>query len=189
MKDVALLRAMPKWHAARGFGAFANDPTLTPIELTMLASWVDGGTPKGTPPGAVDRVPLPRARAVLPKGAVRAIVIGAKRDRAVSRPGPLWISGWSFTPGDPLITQALITSDAGPIGTWVAGDRTVLLPSRVGIRTAGAIKIILQRRPPTDFERPFTARASTLRLAVARARQLRRAWTETVTCGQLRTGR
>ena len=34
-----------EWHAARGFGAFKNDPTLTPIEMAMLVSWVDGGLP------------------------------------------------------------------------------------------------------------------------------------------------
>src|SRR5688572_30564223 len=45
IKEQVLARRMPKWHAARGFGAFQNDPTLTPIEQAMIVSWVDGGLP------------------------------------------------------------------------------------------------------------------------------------------------
>src|SRR6185436_8544994 len=35
-------------HSPRGFGAFANDPTLTPLESALIVSWVDGGLPEGT---------------------------------------------------------------------------------------------------------------------------------------------
>src|SRR5262249_4453724 len=45
IKDKALAREMPKWHAARGYGAFANDPTLTPFELALVVAWADGGQP------------------------------------------------------------------------------------------------------------------------------------------------
>src|SRR5687768_826587 len=42
IKDQVLARRMPKWHAARGFGAFSNDPSLTPLEMALIVSWVDG---------------------------------------------------------------------------------------------------------------------------------------------------
>ena len=32
IKEQVLSRRMPKWHAARGFGAFTDDPSLTPLE-------------------------------------------------------------------------------------------------------------------------------------------------------------
>ena len=47
IKEQTLTRRMPTWHAARGFGAFKNDPSLTPIEIAMIVSWVNGGLPEG----------------------------------------------------------------------------------------------------------------------------------------------
>jgi hypothetical protein len=37
---------MPKWNAARGYGDFANDPSLSPFEIALVAAWVDGGAPE-----------------------------------------------------------------------------------------------------------------------------------------------
>jgi mono/diheme cytochrome c family protein len=64
IKEQVLTRRMPKWHAARGFGAFANDPTLTPFEIALLVSWIDGGLPRDTRSSVAGatapRSPLPR---------------------------------------------------------------------------------------------------------------------------------
>jgi hypothetical protein len=49
IREEVLTRRMPKWHAARGYGEFANDPSLSPFEIALVAAWVDGGAPKGTP--------------------------------------------------------------------------------------------------------------------------------------------
>jgi mono/diheme cytochrome c family protein len=46
IKEEVLTRRMPKWNAARGFGAFANDPSLAPFEIALIAAWVDGGAPE-----------------------------------------------------------------------------------------------------------------------------------------------
>ena len=40
---------MPKWHAMRGYGAFSNDPSLSSFEIALIAAWVDGGAPEGSP--------------------------------------------------------------------------------------------------------------------------------------------
>jgi hypothetical protein len=37
---------MPKWNAARGYGDFANDPSLSPFEIALVTAWVDGGAPE-----------------------------------------------------------------------------------------------------------------------------------------------
>lgn len=50
MRDEVLARRMPVWHAARGYGDFANDPSLSPFEIALIAAWADGGAPKGAPP-------------------------------------------------------------------------------------------------------------------------------------------
>jgi len=46
IKEEVLTRRMPKWNAARGYGAFANDPSLSPFEVALIAAWVDGGAPE-----------------------------------------------------------------------------------------------------------------------------------------------
>jgi mono/diheme cytochrome c family protein len=48
IKEEVLTRRMPKWHAARGYGDFSNDPSLSSFEIALVAAWADGGAPKGT---------------------------------------------------------------------------------------------------------------------------------------------
>jgi hypothetical protein len=47
IKEEVLTRRMPKWHAARGYGDFSNDPSLSAFEIALVAAWADGGAPKG----------------------------------------------------------------------------------------------------------------------------------------------
>ena len=47
IKEEVLTRRMPKWHAARGYGEFANDPTLSPFDIALIVAWVDGGAVRG----------------------------------------------------------------------------------------------------------------------------------------------
>ena len=44
-----LSRDMPKWGAARGYGEFLNDPSLSPFEIQLIVAWVDGGAPRALP--------------------------------------------------------------------------------------------------------------------------------------------
>jgi hypothetical protein len=53
IKEEVLTRRMPKWHAARGYGTFLNDPSLSPFEIATIVAWVDGGAPKDPPKDAV----------------------------------------------------------------------------------------------------------------------------------------
>jgi hypothetical protein len=52
IREAVLTRRMPKWHAARGYGQFANDPSLSPFEIALVVSWVDAGAPRGPQPAA-----------------------------------------------------------------------------------------------------------------------------------------
>lgn len=58
MRQQVLTRKMPIWHAARGFGAFANDPSLSPLEINLIAAWANAGAPRGpnkaAPPASPD---------------------------------------------------------------------------------------------------------------------------------------
>lgn len=50
IRSQVLTRRMPVWHAARGYGEFQNDPSLSPFEINLFVAWVDGGAPKAIPP-------------------------------------------------------------------------------------------------------------------------------------------
>ena len=52
-----LSRKMPKWSAARGYGDFANDPSLSPFEIQLIAAWADGGAPKALPENPARALP------------------------------------------------------------------------------------------------------------------------------------
>ena len=191
LKQQILTRQMPKWHAARGFGAFTSDPSLTPLETSLIVSWVDGGLPRSAEvPNSPTSTSLPAPVAsafrrkidAFGRQANRTITIRAKADTGTATTGATWIAGWSFEPGDPLITSARILSASGPIATWVAGDPPVTLPAGHAIRASGSLRIEVQRRAPTDYESPFTARRSVLRLVTRTTRPARRVSVEEAQC-------
>jgi hypothetical protein len=199
IKEQVLTRRMPMWHAARGFGAFRNDPTLTPIEIAMIVAWVDGGLPFST---ASPRVPSTSsspvgslasplvASAFRRKIGIPAVRVAAGATDGSARVAARWVSGWSFEPGDPLIASATFSlTDGTIVGNWAAGDEAVTLPSTSAIRITSPLRVRVQRREPTDYEQPYKARASVLRLVTRAKAPLRRVWTETATCGTPRTGR
>ena len=63
MREEVLARRMPKWHAARGYGAFANDPSLSAFDISLIVAWADGGALFG------DATPRPPRRLQRPSGA------------------------------------------------------------------------------------------------------------------------
>jgi hypothetical protein len=74
IRDEVLARRMPKWHAARGYGDFANDPSLSPFEVGLIASWAGGGAPKRLPRRPVSAAPSPDGRGVPPTAPVPPLV-------------------------------------------------------------------------------------------------------------------
>lgn len=52
IRDAARSKAMPPWFADPCCGHFANDPSLTPIEISTLAAWADNNAPAGDPQNA-----------------------------------------------------------------------------------------------------------------------------------------
>lgn len=47
IKEEVLSRRMPPWGAVKGFADYRNDQALTPEQLELIVSWVDGGVPEG----------------------------------------------------------------------------------------------------------------------------------------------
>ena len=100
IKEAVLQRQMPPWPAAKGYGEFSNDFSLTQEEIVRIAEWVEGGAPEGDavylgPPN----FPLSRWRlGARPAGGSLVVRGGTVIERPVSvlavrvdRPGKLWI--------------------------------------------------------------------------------------------------
>ena len=49
IREQVQTRAMPPWDAARGFGHFRDNRSLTQPEIDLFVQWVEGGTPQGDP--------------------------------------------------------------------------------------------------------------------------------------------
>jgi hypothetical protein len=47
VKERVLDRTMPPWFADPAHGEFANNPSLSPAEVSTIAKWADAGAPKG----------------------------------------------------------------------------------------------------------------------------------------------
>jgi hypothetical protein len=58
IKEEVLTRRMPVWHAARGYGDFANDPSLSTFDIALVSAWADNGAPRGIDTD-VDRTAVP----------------------------------------------------------------------------------------------------------------------------------
>jgi len=74
IRHEVMARRMPIWHAARGYGDFANDPSLSPFEIALVVAWVDGGAP----------------RSFVPKGSPATRLPGPPEVPLVAEPGGEW---------------------------------------------------------------------------------------------------
>jgi len=52
IRQAAHLRKMPPWFADLRYGRFSNDPTLSPLQLQIISSWVEANAPAGDPADA-----------------------------------------------------------------------------------------------------------------------------------------
>jgi mono/diheme cytochrome c family protein len=190
IKEQVLTRRMPKWHAARGFGSFTNDFTLTPFEIALLVSWIDGGLPRGAGDGGVAPAARVGSAPATQDDVVMPLAVPADRNALTRRMPSGWVVAWDFRPGDPLITSASLTlGDGTAIGTWVAGDRPVVLPAGSALRLTGTLHVELHRRAAADYERPRPARPSMLRLVTRTTPPAQRIWTQRGVCSSIQTDR
>jgi hypothetical protein len=148
IKEEVLTRRMPKWHAVRGYGDFANDPSLSPFEIALIAAWADGGAPRGsttassgdseTPPDAptharTREIALSCGEDRLPEGVlvgVRPLLArGASLGIAVQSRTRLHIVAW-IRDFDPKFTTTY----------WLRTPLTLAGGSRLRVRLDGGTK-------------------------------------------------
>jgi hypothetical protein len=165
IKEEILARKMPPWPAERGYGAFANDVSLTLREQEFLISWIDGGVPEGTgePPAHQDH----SAHWMLgqPDGIYAAKEVGAPNGPGSARltispglPTDVWVRAFDFKPGDKRSIRAAFLSIAGTgqyIGGWTPWYSSTQFPEGAAVRLPAKASITVDvvygpSAPPTE---------------------------------------
>jgi len=122
IRDEVLARRMPKWHAARGYGEFANDPSLSPFEVALIAAWAEGGAPKTLPrAGGVASTSIPQlpARPTVPsQGPTREITLPCG-DQPLT--GRLVAIRPMLTKGSDALIEARPAGKGREIVAWIRG--------------------------------------------------------------------
>ena len=141
IKEAVLTRQMPPWPAAKGFGEFANDISLTQEEIVRIAEWVEGGAPEGDPlflkPRNFSPPPPPLA---LPPGDTLPLRPGQTLTAPttilalrIDRPGKLW------TAATPLL------GGLRPSPRWLVLRQPLRLPAGARLAGAGAATALVRR--------------------------------------------
>lgn len=141
IKEAVLTRQMPPWPAAKGFGEFASDLSLTQEEIVRIAEWVEGGAPEGDPvflkPPNFSPAPSPAA---LPRGEMLPLRPGLTLPSPttilalrIERPGKLW-SG-----AKPLVWGLR------PSPRWLVLREPLRLPAGARLAGTGAATALVRR--------------------------------------------
>ncbi len=145
IKEEILERRMPPWNAAKGFGEYANDRSLSQLETELLVDWVEGGAPVG------DERDLPKPSTPA-KTAKPDLVAEHGSSPTVKTQG--WISGWSFTPGSGAVDSAefWIEDVAGKkrtyLGAWVPPEGAVSWPDGTAQSLPAGSRVIVKLHFP-----------------------------------------
>ena len=141
VKAAVMSRRMPVWSPVRGVSRFHGDPSLSPFQISVIASWVEARTPRGTTApmtfarGSARELPAPPGRSL--DLAVDAPTSPSGIDRqTIKLPSAarIGISGWRFNPGDSTIRQATFSTPRGLIWTWVPGLSGENLPQGTSVQ-------------------------------------------------------
>jgi hypothetical protein len=150
MREEVLARRMPKWHAARGYGQFANDPALSPFDISLVVAWVDGGALRGDPlkPAA----PVPAAKT--PRVRTRKVTIACGETALPA--GTLLAFTPRLTEGDGAGFSVMLPGGEIEILAWVRDyerdfaetywlETPLMLPRGSRLRTDGPVHTIPDR--------------------------------------------
>jgi hypothetical protein len=169
IRQEVLERRMPPWPAARGFGDFLNDRSLTPVEVELLTSWADGATPLGPPvmrSGLTSTPTEVRQTVAHHESHDHGVVIIEPTDRRVTAlvdrielatdlDGDRWVTGWEFEPGNRSIVQQAVvwmmpassTSRTAArrtfLGAWTPSEGEVVYPSGVAQRLPAGSRLAI----------------------------------------------
>lgn len=184
IKEEVLARRMPPWGAVKGFGDFRNDQALTPEQLELVVSWVDGGVPEGedkdlpAPPKASSETPPARQhgelavsgettlkRAFLLDGLVPTMVPDDASFQIIAQLPDgsleplLWLSHYRTKFGHAFLLRMPLQLPAGSVIRGVPKDSTVtLLP---GVPAPATTALSQEHQSAPYSQRPSAGTAPT----------------------------
>ena len=165
IKEEILARKMPPWPAEKGYGAFANDVSLTLREQEFLISWIDGGVPEGTgePPPHQDHsghwmLGQPDGIYQAKSGGPAPAPGSARLTISPGLPTDVWVRGFDFKPGDKRRVRAAFFSVAGTgqyLGGWTPWYASTQFPDGAAVRLPAKAAITVDvlygsAEPPTE---------------------------------------
>jgi hypothetical protein len=133
IRQQVLSRKMPIWHAARGFGEFANDPSLSPFHIALIAAWANAGGPRGS-----DREAASVPNAIVPLSDVTARIANT-RERSLAcgtepLAGRLLAVKPQLEPGASVTITAVLPDGRHEIIVWIR-DYDPRYPTTYWLRT------------------------------------------------------
>jgi hypothetical protein len=154
IKEEILERRMPPWNAAKGFGDYGNDRSLSQLEIELVVDWVEGGAPKG------EDKDLPKPVVSDDPGKPDLVVDGGMS--AVVK-WQRWITGWMFTPASGAADSAEFwIEDAAKkrtyLGAWVPPERFLSWPDDVAQSLPAGSRVIVKPHFPDGVAADGTGR-------------------------------
>lgn len=169
IREVTTQRRMPPWHADPRFGHFSNNRRLSNDELGVIASWVEGGMPRGNDkdmPKPID----------WPKGWVHGkpdLVLQMPEEYEIKADGVLpyqnwiidpdfkedrWVKIAEARPGTPAVVHHIVAyiqkgGSNNPVGAdgslailvgWAPGDLGLVTPPDTALRLPKGCKLRLE---------------------------------------------
>jgi hypothetical protein len=143
MREEVLARRMPKWHAARGYGEFANDPTLSPFDIALIVAWVDGGAVRGDRSKAAPQ-PIPITPTAAPSAKARTVALSCG-DRPLP-PGRLLAIKPSLAEGASAGFSVILPGGHQEIVAWIRDYEadfadTYWLESPISLRRGSRLRV------------------------------------------------
>ena len=145
-------RTMPPWHAVAGHRAFANDRSLTDVQVDTIVRWAKSGAPAGDLEAAPEPPPIPTGEWKL--GEPDLVVTFEEVEIPAEGPDEFrdliarvalkedkWITAVEILPSDPTVVHHVITykmkgfdfdPTEGWIGGWAAGLDPMIFPEDTG---------------------------------------------------------
>jgi peroxiredoxin len=166
IKEVAVQRRMPPWHADPRYGKFTNERRLTQDEIDKLVEWIDNGTPMG------DKAELPPPQKFVTGWQIGEpdLVFQLRKPVKVKATGTVpyqyyvvrthlkhdvWIQAAEARPGNPAVVHHIIVFFRDPNGGdegfqdhhlcgTAPGDPPLVLPPGVARRLPAGADLVFQ---------------------------------------------